>query len=439
VERALAATPRALRKVLNGLNERVWQIGIVGTFDVENYGDLLFPLIAEAELIERLGRVELHRFSYHARSAPEWPYDVISVADLPSMIDRLDALLIGGGFLIRFDKYVADDYLPPSPQIHHPTGYWLTPALTALTAGVPVAWNAPGMHCNDIPTWAGPLLELALGGSGYIAVRDHLSKAALSPFVDGDRIEVVPDSGFGLARLLPEGESEAMRGLRERAALNKPYLIVQPVRWRDGDFPAFLTRHAELLADYQLLALPMGPVLRESNEMLGEEASRFVQLPFWPEPALIAELVRGASAVIGHSYHLAITALVFGVPVFTSVDLDAGKFTALRAFETVRRLESIDDPGVFLRNLGRKEPTAPVLATLPRLAAHWDAIAEMVRGGRRSMPAELGRFWQQLPALLEPPPEPVELPQVPAVSRTRRFAHRLVSRMTRVVRRKEQP
>jgi hypothetical protein len=30
--------------------ERKWEIGISGTFDVANYGDLLFPLIAEAEL-----------------------------------------------------------------------------------------------------------------------------------------------------------------------------------------------------------------------------------------------------------------------------------------------------------------------------------------------------------------------------------------------------
>ena len=29
-----------------------WEVGICGTFDVSNYGDLLFPLIAEAELGE---------------------------------------------------------------------------------------------------------------------------------------------------------------------------------------------------------------------------------------------------------------------------------------------------------------------------------------------------------------------------------------------------
>ena len=37
------------------MGERQWEIGICGTFDVANYGDLLFPLIAESELTERLG------------------------------------------------------------------------------------------------------------------------------------------------------------------------------------------------------------------------------------------------------------------------------------------------------------------------------------------------------------------------------------------------
>ena len=38
------------------MEERRWEVGMCGTFDVANYGDLLFPLIAESELTERLGR-----------------------------------------------------------------------------------------------------------------------------------------------------------------------------------------------------------------------------------------------------------------------------------------------------------------------------------------------------------------------------------------------
>jgi lipopolysaccharide transport system ATP-binding protein len=65
------------------------------------------------------------------------------VAELPEIIHRLDGLLIGGGFLVRFDKWIAPEYFPPVPGIHHPTRYWLTPALLALQHNVPLVWNAP--------------------------------------------------------------------------------------------------------------------------------------------------------------------------------------------------------------------------------------------------------------------------------------------------------
>lgn len=387
------------------MTQREWQIGIVGTFDVENYGDLLFPLIAEEELRARLGAVKLHRFSYHAKSAASWPYDVTSVADLPDIIEQLDGLLIGGGFLIRFDRYVADNYGPPSPHIHHPTGYWLTPALMAQSRGIPVAWNAPGMHCNDIPRWAEPLLELALGASASIAVRDAPSKAALSRFVDPQRIEILPDTAFGIASMLPAEESAELQELRERIGLTKAYLVIQPIRWRDNAFPAFLTRHVARFANYQFLALPMGPVLGDGDEHLGDAASRFVRLPFWPRPQLIAELISQASAVIGYSYHLAITALATGVPVFTSVPLDEGKFTALRDFATVHRLSSIEEgANAFFSRLGKTEPLDSVRATLPPLARHWDRIADSIRGGRQPVPPAFARFWQTLPTLMEKAP-----------------------------------
>ncbi|RBL67417.1 polysaccharide pyruvyl transferase family protein, partial [Pseudomonas sp. MWU13-2625] len=97
------------------MSDTQWQVAIFGTFDVANYGDLLFPLIAEAALQARLGKVRLQAFSYHSRSTPQWPYPVTSVSELPQLIDSLDAVLIGGGFIIRFDKVIAADYYPPDP------------------------------------------------------------------------------------------------------------------------------------------------------------------------------------------------------------------------------------------------------------------------------------------------------------------------------------
>jgi len=385
------------------MRDRDWQIGLFGTFDVENYGDLLFPLIAEAELTERLGAVNIDTFSYHAKTPPDWPYTVTSLAELPYMIGDLDGVLIGGGFLIRFDKEVAPGYGPPTP-IHHPTGYWLTPALIALQHGIPVIWNAPGavgMDRNKIPAWADPLIRLALSLSLYVAVRDDLSKALLARFADESQIEVVPDTAFGISRLLDGGPSSEFKRLCDTSGLNRPYIIIQAAQGFDF-FSRFVKKHAHRLQEFGFLALPIGPALGDNTQILDIDLP-FVRLPVWPHPLLLAELISQSVAVIGHSYHLAITALASGVPVFTPMELSVGRLSGLGGFENIFHLakDSELDLDWFLERLRKTVSYSAVNEARDRLAQHWDRVAEVVRSGVTATQPVVNRFWQSLPGLLE--------------------------------------
>lgn len=385
------------------MKAKVWQIGLVGTFDVENYGDLLFPLLAEAELTQRLGPIKLHRFSYHTRTTPDWPYEVESLTELPRLADDLDAIIIGGGFLIRFDKEVAPGYQPPEP-LHHPTAYWLTPALIGLQHGIPVAWNAPGLHSNEVPDWAAPLMKLVIDHSAYFAVRDVGSRERLAPYTRGRQISVVPDTGFGIDRLLPEEASRDFLDLLETAGMNKPYIIVQAALGLDSFF-RFVRTHSDQLRDYQLLALPIGPVLGDDASILASELPGVVSLPAWPHPLLLAELISHAAAVIGHSYHLVITALVHGVPVFTPQDLTVGKYAALAGFESIYPLPSAAEStatGNFESRLGKRDDVG-LNEIRGQVSNHWNQIASVIRAGRIDTQAAVGRFWQSLPGLLEHP------------------------------------
>jgi len=383
------------------METREWQVAIVGTLDVENYGDLLFPLIAGAELTKRLGRVKLHCFSYAARTAGEWPFPVTSVTELPRLAAGLDGLVVGGGFLVRFDKQVAPGYGPPTPAIHHPTGYWLSPALIALQHGIPLLWNTPGVSYGDLPAWGDPLLELALSQSSYIAVRDEPSRAALARFVSTECIDVVPDTVFGIGQLLADPPASDFNRLREASGLTGPYIILQGVRGLESCC-RFLKRHADRLRGYRFLALPVGPVNGDRTEFLDADLPGLVRLPSWPQPLVFAELIRQASAVIGPSFHLAITALTAGVPVFTPADLKIGKFPGLADFTGIYPLPAEqDEPEEFLARLGKRPASPQVGAVLDRLAVHWDRIAEAIRGGATAAPEAVGRFWQSLPGVLE--------------------------------------
>ena len=407
------------------MNNHIFNIGIFGTFDVENYGDLLFPLIAQAELSKRLGSVNVQAFSYNSKQPPEWPYNVTSVTELPRMAGSLDAALIGGGYIIRFDKFVALDYGPPTPAIHHPTGYWLSPALIALQQRIPLIWNAPGMHCNEIPKWAEPLLNLTLTQSSYISVRDETSRASLASLAGGAQIAVMPDTAFGISRLIHnQSPTREFTQLQEELGLDSPYIVVQPVPGIEP-YLRFLDLNRDLFRDYHFLVLPIGPVLGDDDAILNGILPNIVGLSDWFHPLLLAEIISHASAAIGLSYHLSITALASGVPSFSIADLTVGKYAGLSNFKTLYSLQANGetDPLWFLSRLGKAEPSPEAVEALDRLSDHWDCVAEAVRKGPADVLPASNRFWQSLPDFLERSEQSLTVARASVVERNDQIAN----------------
>ncbi len=385
------------------MRDREWRVGITGTFDLANYGDLLFPIIAQAELSRRLGRVEVQAFSYSRRTPPHWPYAVHSLLDLPASMGSLDGLIVGGGHLIRFDKAVARGYQAP-PPLHHPTGYWLTPALIALQHGVPLAWNAPGVH-GDIPAWAQPLVQLAVGTSDYVAVRDEPSRLALRHLVPGTPIALVPDSVFGVARLVDVARPSAeLLRLHQTLGITRDYVVVQATS-RLAGFAGFARNHPDLFRDCPPVLVPIGSIHGDDTAALGSELPNALSLRTPVNPLLKAELIAYAAAAVGVSLHLSITALAFGVPVLRPADASGGKYEGLDHFETVAYfpVDGPTDTHWYTTRLGRRPPSRTVETAVAELDAHWDSIAAVLARGRSRgiPPLSVTRFWQSLPHELE--------------------------------------
>src|SRR4030095_27056 len=127
---------------------------------------------------------------------------------------------------------------------------------------------------------------------------------------------VVPDSAFGIARLLnTRGPSSDFIRLCKSIDLKQPYLIIQSSKDLGG-FARFVQEHSEIYRDYQILFLQPGPILGERDATLDYVIPGAVRLSSWPAPLLMAELIKNAVAVVGVSLHLSITALAFGVPLF---------------------------------------------------------------------------------------------------------------------------
>src|SRR5947208_6726869 len=83
----------ALRIKMNApVTHRDIAVGMAGTFDVENYGDLLFPLIAAAALKRRDQRIRVGAFSVTGKSRPAWPFEVQPVHKMSASMSALSAM-----------------------------------------------------------------------------------------------------------------------------------------------------------------------------------------------------------------------------------------------------------------------------------------------------------------------------------------------------------
>src|SRR5262249_14699891 len=92
-------------------------------------------------------------------------------------------------------------------ELHHPTSYWLFPALLAMEAGIPLIWSAVGASA-EIPEWGRDLLREVLDHSTYVSVRDDASCAVLRELKSRAEILNVPDTAFGVRDLCSDKKSK---------------------------------------------------------------------------------------------------------------------------------------------------------------------------------------------------------------------------------------
>jgi lipopolysaccharide transport system ATP-binding protein len=350
------------------------RVGVVGTFDVENFGDLLFPLLTQRELTSRLDEPEIRLYSYWERSAEAWPYPVRSLARLPDDVTDLDLLIVGAGHLVRFDKKVATGYEPP-PGLHHPTGYWLMPTLLGEAYGVPVAWNSLTVSPGT-PEWARGLLGLAARSARYVTVRDEPSRQELARVADSASVTLVPDIAFGVKKLLPNMPSDAFHRFLAENALRGPYIAVQP--------SPHLVRHAwqidAAVAEARaqgcaVLELPISPALGDRTGLLRLEHAT-VRPATWPPPLLLAEIIARAEAVIARSLHLSVVALACGVPVHRHRSASEPKYEPLQESACVHFWDDgVDVTETMRKGIGATAPDADVARRLRELETHWDTLA----------------------------------------------------------------
>ncbi|MFO0689655.1 MAG: polysaccharide pyruvyl transferase family protein [Myxococcota bacterium] len=364
-----------------------------GTFDVANYGDLLFPLILEARLADLGPLVHLSPVG----GPPPIPGAVASRS--PEAFEGpLAGVVVGGGHLIHAAPSSLAAY--STPPVRALTAYptlWLGAADRALGAGVPLVWNAPGLPSAFAPR-AAAVLDWATELADYLSVRDARSAELLRRAGCRCEVAVVPDTGFEVASLFPAHELERayVEAFRARGIERTgPTLAFHAnARYLREEIPLVAAR-IERIAE-QAGAMP---VLLALGACHGDDALARALAARMRRPALVVDQPRSlcelaaciahSVAYLGSSLHGAITALAFGgkAALVAREPGDGGKFSGL-----------LTEHGLadwLLRDWEMAEQRFAELMAAP--PEPWRAVA-------RTVAPALERHWARLRTALAGPP-----------------------------------
>lgn len=349
---------------------------LTGTFDVHNYGDLLFPLIAAERLAEWGVTV---RAASPTGQGVSWR-DTVRPEPLLSALfgpRPYDGVLIGGGNIIHARPVTLPDYAGCADWAYG--ALWLGASLAATQRKVPVLWNAAGVPHAFEPREAG-FVAAAVGASAYVAVRD----AASAAFLGAAGVQVVPDTALGLARLWNKvGLAVEFRQMLERTGADgaarflavhvKERSVAGPVEGLAPLLDAFCTKaglvpvligigacHGDDVATDRLAAAMTGPRVNLSRPLGLRE---------------IAAAIAYSQGYVGASMHGYVTAAAYGVAGVIVGKPKLVKMAGLLAHLGRPQDEAADWAGALaLAETFKGQPLpAPVGQALD---AHWRAVGE---------------------------------------------------------------
>jgi hypothetical protein len=381
------------------------RLALWGTFDVDNYGDHLFPRVAAHELQRRLPGVVVDAYAPFGRLHPT-PLDDGPVAPLgawtPQRAAELarayDTVVIGGGEIIHLnDPLLAPVYGAPAEELTRmaPSRFFVEALGPELERRCPVVWHAVGVSVEPVGDDA-QRLRAALAGRPHVAVRDRYSRDRLQRAGVERPIEIVPDSALLLDRVLPAAVL-AGRLDRLRAAGSYPpgrALVIQGCDLIVPHAGGLARALGEWLDRQPVGGEPLEPVIIETGRCRGDtlfadaieprlRPRRVYRLAAGAVVDDLAAAIAGGGVFVGSSLHGAITALVHGRP-FVLLNL-AGE-SKLDGFGNLtglcdRVVHELDALGAALDHALTRPVPAGLLPELQRrIDEHFDRIAAVASG-----------------------------------------------------------
>lgn len=298
-----------------------YNIAIFGTFNVDNYGDVMFPVIFEKAMKKR--GLDFNLFLFSPGDACDDTLapgaTVYSINDIERIHSEspLDVVIIGGGALMHYNKIPVklpntDDFI--SYNIYDS---WFTPIFFAINNNIKIIFNLPQVP-YDFPNSLKKITATAVKNANYISLRDEKSKKYLSEVFESNDVPVInvyPDSVTVISDYLKLNDLNKIR--KNILPFSDNFAVIQfnPQKPVNDD---------ETLADIvnklvnnglRVVLLPLGythnddKILDDFNKKIGNICYTFDnKLNIFD----MASIIAGCEIYIGASFHGAITAISYG-------------------------------------------------------------------------------------------------------------------------------
>ena len=318
------------------------KIAQFGTFDVMNYGDLLFPKILNRELNLSDEAQLIYVSPKGGNSVLADTVVSLGVNDLVEQNYHVDSIIIGGGNIIHlepsklFEYNISDEF---GSSFAYPN-LWLNTILS-ISEEVNIAWNSPGVP-NKFSSGDKSLVEKALKRTNYISVRDEYSCEYLLDVCPNLNVNIIPDTAWNINKLWTSLELvDAKNDLFDRLSLDcsEDYIVFHINERYLNNTPH--QRIAKIIDEISIalsgnpLLIPFG--ICHGDDIIADEIAKHMKtcprVVSSPKSLLeIAGCIANSKSYIGSSMHGLITACAFGVPGLAIADSGKFKFAGLEKF-----------------------------------------------------------------------------------------------------------
>lgn len=371
-----------------------------GTFEVANFGDVLFPLILSHHLASALPDATITLAGPFGGSAPmglDRPVRRIRRHDELGFWDQaagVDGFVLGGG-----------DLLHASPGVVVANGRaerldaWAFAGEAGLLAEVrPFVWNALGVPF-DLPDDLRPLVQAACADIDLLTVRDEGSRQRLEDAGVERSILVAPDTAVLVDHVFPAGaRAAALDQLRADHLIPPPGARFVAVHVSFSG-PASLAELAGALEearapfpDLAFVLVGLGPTHGDGATLkrLADQLKAPTSVLVDPTLVQVTAVLDAAAAVVSSSFHAMLVASVLGT---TSVGFVQSSFRPAKLVDLAATLQReawlVDRPSVVASALraaleGDGAPDPSIVEDLQKAAlAHLDQVADTLATASR--------------------------------------------------------